>query len=293
MSETYAGIIVPEGDPGALRDSARRLGEAGSQLRDTAGELQGMPTMLGSWQGPASATYAGTCLSQSEAVSRAADGWILAAGVLGVFATELEDAREDARAAIREAEDTTARMKKAQTEIDRARDRLGEADLRAGAAALELSVGALAGAPNPGAHDALSRARDDGAAAERELGRWRREYDDAKDELERAQRRGEQAEQAATDAAQSAKAVFTGIETGMPQLVLPPPPPIQARAQAGQALVRGRRRLGQGRGELDGRPGRGLRPGRGRGLPRARRGWPDALPALGHQRGDRSGGPPA
>lgn len=103
--------------------------------------------MLGSWQGPASATYAGTCLSQSEAVSRAADGWILAAGVLGVFATELEDAREDARAAIREAEDTTARMKKAQTEIDGARDRLGEADLRAGAAALELSVGALAGAP--------------------------------------------------------------------------------------------------------------------------------------------------
>jgi hypothetical protein len=57
------------------------------------------------------------------------------------------------------------------------------------------------------------------------LRHWRREYEEAEDELERAQRRGERAEQAAEDAAKSAQAVFTGIETGMPQLVLPPPPP--------------------------------------------------------------------
>ena len=225
MPDSFAGITMPEGDPGALADAGQRMGEVGRQLNASATELQGMPSTMGSWQGPASASYAGTCLSQSDAVSRQADGWIMAAGVAKVFSTELEDAREEARNAIRDAQRATDRMKKAQTELNAAKGRFEEANGRMAGALVELAADGLTGGSLTGARDSLRRAQEDADQAEREMRHWRREYEDAEDELERAQRRGERAEQKAKDAASTASTMFAAIQTGMPRLVLPAPPP--------------------------------------------------------------------
>lgn len=225
MAETYAGITVPEGDPDGLRDAAQRMGAVGGALRASASELRGMPTMLGSWQGPASANYAGTCLSQSEAVTRQGDGWIMAAGATAVFASELEEARGDARRAIRDAEEATDRKKKAQTELEAAEAREKDANGRIAGALVELALEGLTGGVVAAAQDELRRARRDAEEAEDDIRHWRRERERAEEELERAQRRGKEAETRAHDAAQSAQTVFASIQAGMPRLVLPGPPP--------------------------------------------------------------------
>lgn len=225
MAETYAGITVPEGDPDGLRDAAQRMGAVGGALRASASELRGMPAMLGSWQGPASANYAGTCLSQSEAVARQGDGWIMAAGATAVFASELEDARGDARRAIRDAEEATDRGEKAQTELEAAEAREKDANERIVGALLDLAIEGLTGGAVVAAEDELRRARRDAEEAEDDIRHWRRERERAEEELERAQRRGKEAETRAHDAAQSAQTVFASIQAGMPRLVLPAPPP--------------------------------------------------------------------
>ncbi len=260
MAGSFAGITVSEGDPGGLREAGHRLGTVGGQLQQSASEMRGMPSMLGSWQGPASASYAGTCLSQSEALSRQGDGWILAAGATMAFADELEQARRHARDAIDDAKDAKARIKRAKVEIDGARDRLADAELRVGAAQLELSVG-LVGLPGgPGAHDALRRARQDADEAERDLRHWRREYQHAEDELERAQRRGKRAEEEAKDAALLAGGVFASIGGQMPTLVLPAPAATRPQQQPDKpwwedAFDWGRDQAGRGYGRLAGRAG--------------------------------------
>lgn len=95
MAESFAGITIPAGEPTGLRDSARSMRAAAAGLRDETGELEGMPTTLGSWQGPASGSYAVACLSQSEALGRIAEGWTLV-GVGELYATAEEAAEPQA-----------------------------------------------------------------------------------------------------------------------------------------------------------------------------------------------------
>jgi len=87
------------------------MGVAATALHESAGEVEGMPSMLGSWQGPASGNYAASCLSQSAALGRIADGRTRAAVAINRFADDLERAREDARAAIEDARDAKRRIK--------------------------------------------------------------------------------------------------------------------------------------------------------------------------------------
>jgi len=226
VSGSFAGISVPKGDPGAMEGVARRLGSLAGQLRESSAELRGMPTLVGSWQGPASASYGGQCLTQSAALSRKADNYVVAAGAAQVFATELGDAREKARAAIADAREAKKRMQHAETELKAAKRRLADANQRIASAQFDLALGAAATDPfaTTGAHDALRRAQQDADEAERDLRHWRREYQHAQDDLEQAQRRGNRAQTDAEDAAFTARAVFESIGGQMPALVLPAPP---------------------------------------------------------------------
>lgn len=158
MGESFAGITVPDGDPDGLRDAARGMGVAASALHESAREVEGMPSMLGSWQGPASANYAASCLSQSAALVRIAQGRTRAAVAVDAFVDDLERARKQARAAIVDARDADRRIKHAQKQLTAARGRFDDADGRATGARTQLSASGAGGVPRPDVQDALHKA---------------------------------------------------------------------------------------------------------------------------------------
>lgn len=227
MAESFGGITVPEGDPGELRGSAQRLGAAAAALHDVSREVGGMPSGLGSWQGPASGNYAASCLSLSGAASRMADGRTRAAAAITGFADDLQEAREEARAAIEEARDAKRRIERAQEQLAAARERMKDALERASAARGELSAAAGAGSPRPDAQAALDQAEADADEAEREIRMWTDRLEEAREDLERAQRRGEKAETLAETAARRTRSAVGEIDAGAPQWVPPSFPALQ------------------------------------------------------------------
>ena len=51
MGESYAGITVPEGDPGAVRSAAAQLHGVAGQLQGACAQLTGLPGSIPAWQG--------------------------------------------------------------------------------------------------------------------------------------------------------------------------------------------------------------------------------------------------
>lgn len=228
MGESFAGISVPEGDPGGLRSSAQRMGAAGTALHDAGRELEGMPSALGSWQGPASGSYAASCLSLSDALGRMADGRIQAAAATNRFADDLEEAREDARVAIEDAREARQEIRETRGRLAAATQRFESAVERASAARTQLSAGGgPGGLPQPGVQEALGQAEADADQSEREIRVWRDRLERAEEDLERAQRRGENAQTRAEEAARRARSVIASIDAGAPRWVPPAAPALK------------------------------------------------------------------
>jgi uncharacterized protein YukE len=217
MSETYAGITVPEGEPDGLRAAAGRFHGLSGSLEGTEAELSGMPAALSSWQGPASVLYANSCMNQAAGVRACVAALDHAATAARTFAHALEDAQRDAREAIRDAKDAQHRIDAAERAIADAQAAQQAASARAEQAYHALAMSSAAGAPSPAAQADLDAASADGqAAADREAAA-RRDLERAQDDLDRAKRRGEQAEERAKDAADAATAAFAPV--------VPPPAP--------------------------------------------------------------------
>jgi hypothetical protein len=222
MSESFAGITVPEGEPGELRSAAHAFEGAADSLSATASDLEGMPGMLSAWQGPASVIYADTCITNGAAAQNAV--WacqIAAQGVLG-YAEALQDAKKEAREAIHDAKDATKRIKDAEDRIQTAQAQIAEASFSLNAAETDILITGATGAPSP---DAIARrdsaqATIDGAAADERAAR--RDLEQARDDLERAKRRGERAEQHAKDAARVAASAVS-VAGGLAPAPMPPP----------------------------------------------------------------------
>lgn len=219
MADSYAGVTVPAGSPAGLRDAARQFSAVSDGLRESADELGGMPTSLGSWQGPASANYAGSCLTASQAARRSAQGWQARSGAIEAYAEELEDARRDAREAIVDAKEAKRRMNKAKIELGQARRRLSDAVGRIGQAQQQIAASAGSAKPDLAAEAALRQAERDADKAEQDIRHWRREYEDAEGEFERAVRRGSRAEQRAETAAGAARSALRGVDQAEPYWV--------------------------------------------------------------------------
>ena len=225
MSESYAGITVPEGEPDGLRAAAGRFHGLSGSLEGTEAELNGMPAALSSWQGPASVLYANSCMNQAAGVRAcvvALDGAAVAART---FAHALEDAQRDAREAIRDAKDAQHRIDAAEREIADAQGAQQAASQRADQAYHALAMSNVAGVPSPAAQADLDAASADGAAAADREAAARRDLERAQDDLDRAKRRGEQAEEGAKDAADAATRAF--------EPVVPPPAPGAGPAATG------------------------------------------------------------
>jgi hypothetical protein len=55
MPESFAGITVPEGEPGGLRAAAREFNSLAVEVDGAASRVRGLPGQMASWSGPASA----------------------------------------------------------------------------------------------------------------------------------------------------------------------------------------------------------------------------------------------
>jgi len=216
MGESYAGITVPEGEPGELRSAGQALSGASGALEGVAAELRGMPGMLGSWQGPASVNYAGSCLTNGAAVDSGMEALQSCSTAIKRYADELEAARDDAGAAIEDAKDAQRRIKLAGAAIEDAQARATAATDSFAVASARVVATGLTGSPAPDALADQSAAEQAISDAQADETGARRQLEAAEEDLRRAQERGRKAEEAARDAAQAATGAFGATGAGSP-----------------------------------------------------------------------------
>jgi hypothetical protein len=223
MSDSFAGISVPEGSVGQLRQAGSRLAQQAQVLSQAATSVRAMPSAAGSWIGPAQSAYANRCISASEAAGLAAQAFIMAAGAADAYAEALEQAKREARDAIKDARAAQKRIDRARDEIEVAQSRQTAAQGRIDAALHAQAVAAMAPGGDGGVADAMLRdaTRELHEAQEAER-HWRRELHQAEDDLRDAKQRGRRAEQDAREAAATARSLFAAAGSAMP--ILPPPP---------------------------------------------------------------------
>jgi hypothetical protein len=205
--ESYGGIAVPEGDPGALEASASRLQATAGVLETTAGALNGLLGGLG-WLGPASAQHASLTQSQGLMATTATGTMRQQAGVIAGYAVVLEQAQRAAKKAIEHAKDADRRIDEAEVEI------------REAEAAQRVAEGRIIAAQNAkataqmhlftSATDALLGTTDTQqvvAAAEAEEADARRDLEHAQERERRARRRLEAAREDRREAQRAGDAV--------------------------------------------------------------------------------------
>jgi hypothetical protein len=202
--ESYDGITVPEGDPGALEASAGRLVASAGLLQSFSGQLNGLLGAL-SWFGPASAQHALLTGSQSMMAGTGATALIQQASVISDYADVLRAAQRQAEHAIERAKDADRRIRQAKEDIRQAQiDQAGaEARIIAAQAAqtrvFESAVDLLTGSGAAAAHLAEAEeraARHDLAAAEARERHARTRLAHAEDDRREAIRDGNDAEEA-------------------------------------------------------------------------------------------------
>jgi hypothetical protein len=224
MSDSFAGITVPDGDPGALESAAAQFGTVASTLSGVSGDLRGMPGSLASWSGPASVAYAGSCLTNGSACDTAVQALGSAEHAARAYGHELEAAQTAARHAIRDARDAQDRIDRAERDIASAQARQRDAATAESNAGTQLAVSSAAGLPDPVAEAAQTQARTDAANAAADEAAARRELDRARHDLEVAKQHGHQAMEDARDAARAAGSAFAAAAGVSPAYALPGAP---------------------------------------------------------------------
>jgi hypothetical protein len=183
-----------------------------------SGTLNGLPSELGAWQGPASVAFAGSSLNAAGAANSGAMSFLATSFSVRAYARELEDAQRDAVDAIGDARDAKERIRDAERAIEDAARRAEAAGLAILAATARLVAAAATAKPDLDAQADLWRAQqalDEAQAAER---RARRALEDARDALDRAQARGARAADRARDAASLASVAVGAAGSGIPPL---------------------------------------------------------------------------
>jgi len=232
VGESFAGITVPDGDPGALRDAASDLARVAGGLDDSASALRSMPGGL-AWQGLAAGGFASSCVTSSSAAGQSANGVRMVAPALARCADDLEDARREARAAIVEAKEAKREIKAARAALAKAGGARREAEGRSVAAEIVLTTTGVFGAPSDAAAEAKRGADSDAAQAAGEEQRAGRALERAEEALERAQKKGNDAEQDARDGDRALAGVFGAAGLFVGQSPAPPPPPPPPKDEPG------------------------------------------------------------
>jgi hypothetical protein len=215
-TDSFAGITVPDGDPGSIRDAAATFRRAAHGLQGIASDVRAVPGLVGDWRGPASARYHHTTVTNGSAVDAAVEALGTCEQAATTYAGELERCQNEARKAIADARDAQSRIDTANAAIATARDNQRSAYNGIDSANHTIATHAAAGSPAPHAQEALNQAQSALSAAQGAESSANRQLSQAEDDLAAAQKRGEQAETDAITAAHVAAGAFQGVAGGSP-----------------------------------------------------------------------------
>jgi hypothetical protein len=213
--ESVEGITVPKGDPAALLGAGRQLEGVGVDLSQQATQVAKAPTLMGSWAGPGSSTFADLTGHQSNTLQNS--GYqVLTAGLSIVSNAELlKDAQAKARRAIVRAQkarddinDAKEALRQALDDEKSAQDRMGAATIAREAAEMRLLSSAIDSLLGDGtAQAAIDAANAAYTAAETDLHEAERREKRARIKLKHAEDDLRDARTAGDDAAQDAETV--------------------------------------------------------------------------------------
>ncbi len=206
-----AGIALPPGDPGAVRDAANGLRGVGTGFRNTAETVNSAAASV-SWSGVAASAFIGQTADYAEAGRSAGEASVRASTILDQFADRLEQGRERVRRLQEQAQEVQQRMLAAQAAAADAAAAESAAQSRAQSSMYSMSA-VDAGATAQLQHDAAVTDAN-AAAAERVQQETRAAA--AADELEQLRNEAEQEREAVEQAATSAAGRLTGAEDAMP-----------------------------------------------------------------------------
>ena len=206
--ESVEGITVPLGDPDALLAAGKQLEGIGMGLEATSSQIARMPSLMSSWAGPGSSTFADLTGHQSTTVQSSALQVMMAGTDIAISADALEDAQTKARKAIVRAKRAREEINDAKEEIRQAiadqrdaQDRMTMATIAREAAEMRLlssAVDSLLGdgaaqAAIDAANTAYGNAEKDLHEAERREKRARVKLKHAEDDLRDARKDGQDA----------------------------------------------------------------------------------------------------
>jgi uncharacterized protein YukE len=211
MAESYAGITVPEGNPGTIRQAAHTFQGVAGGLHGTSDDLRSIPGLVADWQGPASAAFAGTVVTNGSCVSDGAAAMQTCESAARTYADELDDAQKAARQAIEDAKDAQRRIDAANADIEDAQGAMTTAQDQMDAADRQIAASSTTGVPDTGAMADRNAAGTAYGNAQALLGDASRRLQQAQDDLDDAKRRGAKAEKDAKDAAQTATGAFESV----------------------------------------------------------------------------------
>jgi A nuclease of the HNH/ENDO VII superfamily with conserved WHH len=232
--ESVEGITVPLGNPDALKAAGKQLFGVAAQIQSSSSQVAGMPSLMSSWAGPGSSTFAELTGHQATSLASTSLTVMMASTSIELAADQLEDAQQAARRAI-------ARAKKAREEINQAKEdiRQAEADQRDAQDRMTMATVArqaaetrffsavsngLVGDANAAAAidaaDAAYRAAErDLHEAERREKRARERLKEAEDDLQDARKDG----QDAADDAETAGIVLQAVLRTVPPMAMAMP----------------------------------------------------------------------
>jgi len=206
--DSHAGITVPEGNPGELRELAQTFDGLSGAMGRSAATFGALPGDLSSWQGSASANFALAAFQSRSAADQAAQGFGLKARAARDLADDLQDAQRDAEEAIEGARDAEDRIRRAKELIQGAQQKREAALAKAAIARFQIAGATLTGDIPMAAYAAEAEAGREAEAAAADEERGRRQLEDARDDLDRARERGKRAETRADDAGSRAQGLF-------------------------------------------------------------------------------------
>jgi hypothetical protein len=203
MAGAVAGIELPPGNPGSIRDTAQKLRKVGSGFEQTGHTARAAASSV-HWSGAAAEAFGARTGDYEDAARKADTASSQAAGVLTTFADRLQQGIDKVKKLQDQALDAQTRMENAQLEASMAGQRENAA---------RASASGLSGLLDPISAQASMQEADDAAAD-------RIHYEGianaASDELADLRRQAEAERQAVKDAATAAAGQMNGAQDGMP-----------------------------------------------------------------------------
>jgi hypothetical protein len=138
--ESVAGIAMPEGDPGAVRDAAQQLRRVAGGFDNVASTVQDAVMSVPDWDGYAALEFNRTCIDYQHAAARADGACEDAAHALDVYGEHLARARRRVHRMQEEGKQLETEERNALAAADEARGRLRGAQVSLKLSAMDAAV---------------------------------------------------------------------------------------------------------------------------------------------------------